>query len=80
MGIKTTYLVTRELAIEAIKEKINNATDEQLGDILETVVDNKFYNFIIVDQEYIEIEKKNKYFVTVFESVGSLPESDSYYE
>lgn len=80
MSIKTTYLVTRELAIESIVKKINNATDEQLGDILETVVDNKFYNFIIVDQSIIEIEKQNKYFVNVFESVNSLPNTDSYYE
>jgi hypothetical protein len=49
MSIKTTHSVTREFALAAIFQKLSQASDIQLENILETVIHNGFYNFQIVE-------------------------------
>lgn len=57
MSIKTTTYVTREFAISAIKKKIDdidNLSDSELADLLEDVIHNGFYNFIITSEDDIQ--------------------------
>jgi hypothetical protein len=51
MSIASTYSVTREFAIEAIKKKLDdrNTTDEQIANMLQEAIHNGFYNFRIED-------------------------------
>ncbi len=51
MSIKTTYLVTREFALAAIQKRLDDLSDDELSDVLETVLHNGFYNFWIVSEE-----------------------------
>jgi len=54
MSIKSTHIVTRKFAIEAILAKMNEIeklTDGDLEDLLEEVIHNGFYNFSIVSEE-----------------------------
>lgn len=75
MGVKTTHYVTRKTALDAIFQKISNCPDEQLGDILDLVVDNKFVNFVVVNQEIFDENKKDRWPSPYFESPESLPDS-----
>lgn len=74
MGVASTYHVTRETAIKSIKKRIKHLSDEQLGDVLDNVINNRFYNFVVLPEELIEVEKKNKYFCTVIDSFEFMPE------
>ena len=60
MSVKSTYYITKDVAIQIIIKKIFECNDSQLADTLESIVDSPFHNFIIVDQEDFE-ENKNKY-------------------
>ena len=55
MSIKTTYWVNREEAIAIIQEKKgkdkSHKSNEWLGDKLDRVVNNCFYNFLVVDKD-----------------------------
>ena len=57
MSVKTTYLVTREFALAAILQKLEEAGDEQLSNILEETIHSAFHNFAIVSEEEFQ---KNK--------------------
>lgn len=35
MGVKSTYIVQRDVAIDLIKSKIDNCSNEEIADILE---------------------------------------------
>ena len=79
MSIKSTHLVTREFAIEAILQRQNdiyNLNNDQLSDLLEETLHNGFYNFRIVS-EYEMIENKNeKYPIPYLDDIYNLPESN----
>ena len=47
MSVKTTYLVTRKFALAAILQKLAEAGDEQLSNILEETIHSAFHNFDI---------------------------------
>ena len=57
MSVKTTYLVIREFALAAILQKLEEAGDEQLSNILEETIHSAFHNFAIVSEEEFQ---KNK--------------------
>jgi len=50
MGVKTTYNITRELAIQAILAKVYSAGEKELEEILENLIDNPFQNYQIVNE------------------------------
>lgn len=70
MSIKTTHDITRSLAIEAILSKLHYCSDEHLERILEAVVGNGFYNFMIVDSH----NPYEKYPPPRIESLSDIPE------
>ena len=64
MSIKSTHLVTREFAIEAILQRQNdiyNLNNDQLSDLLEETLHNGFYNFRIVNEEEFNENKEKDY-------------------
>lgn len=74
MSIKTTHYTTREIAIESIEKKISeiyDLNDEELADLLEEVLHNGFYNFIIVSEDELENYKENNY--PTLDSTYNLP-------
>lgn len=57
MSIKSTHFVTREFAIAAIKKKLNEIdelSDSELANLLEEVIHNGFYNFIITSEDDLQ--------------------------
>lgn len=68
MSIKTTHSITREFAINVILKKINDCTDEQLGNIVDEVIHNGFYNFIIVPEHILRYENY------LLNDINNLPE------
>jgi len=79
MSIKTTHIVTREFAINAIIKKqsdLYNLSDEDLSNLLEESIHNGFYNFIIVSESEM-IENKNKNCSSPYlDDIYYLPESN----
>ena len=61
MSIKSTHRVTRQFAKEVIERKLSNVDDNQLANILEEVIHNGFYNFMIVSEEELAKEKKSEW-------------------
>lgn len=51
MSIKSTHLVTRELAVQYILRRIIELDNETLQNTLEEVLGNRFYNFRLVSEE-----------------------------
>lgn len=74
MSIKSTHIVTREFALQAIQLKLYGASDNQLADILEDVLHNGFYNFRIVSQEEFQENKNKKYPMPLLDDLSNLPE------
>ena len=50
MSIKTTHDITRELAIRIILEKLDNATNDELSEMLECFEESYFRNYNVVNQ------------------------------
>lgn len=50
MGVKATFGIKRNLALEIIKSKIDNCTNEQLGEILEEFEESELRNYDVVDE------------------------------
>jgi len=50
MGVKTTYNITRELAIQVILAKVYSVGEKELQEILENLIDNPFQNYQIVNE------------------------------
>ena len=61
MGVRSTYEITREAAIQALLSNIFTMTDEQLASALECLPDQEFRNYSVVTLEQIEVERKKKY-------------------
>lgn len=74
MSIKSTHIVTREFALAAIEKKLEDATDEQLANILEEAIHNGFYNFQVVSQEEFEQDQNGKYPMPALTNLDGLPE------
>ncbi len=81
MSIKSTHNITREFAIEIIRKKIEEKgiTDEQLANMVEEAIHNGFYNFRIVDDQYMEEIKWNMDIGTTevelhLDDIDNLPE------
>lgn len=58
MGVKSTQTVTRQSALQAIKDKLDNCSNEALEGILETVAEengDRFSNFIVNDRFEVSI-------------------------
>ena len=73
MSIKTTHLVTREFALEAIYKKLEEANDSQLANILEEAIHNGFYNFRVVTEETMEENKRDYYPDATLTDIHYLP-------
>lgn len=50
MGIKTTYNISRQTAIDVVKSKIDNATNEELEEILLGFKESYFRNYSVSDE------------------------------
>lgn len=74
MSIKSTHYCTREFALAAIQKKLEDATDDQLANILEEIIHNGFYNFQIVTEDELEENKKSDYPTPYLTNIDSLPE------
>lgn len=76
MSIKTTHIVTRKFAIEAIMKKMDeleNLKDDELEDLLEEVIHNGFYNFSIVSEDEIEVNKTRAMCRPYLDSTYDIP-------
>lgn len=73
MSIKTTYTVQKDVAKKIIMAAIERLTCEELEDVLEYAVHNKFYNFTVVEFEE-QIEKWRGPLHPIIESENFLPE------
>lgn len=49
MGIKSTYYLNRETAINVILQKIDTCTNEQLSNMLEDFDESYFRNYTVFD-------------------------------
>lgn len=74
MSIKSTHKVTREFALAAIGMKLYQMNDEQLGDILETVIHNGFYNFFVMSQFEFDKDEESDYPTPSLTDLSNLPE------
>jgi hypothetical protein len=80
MSIKSTHLVTRDFAIEAIikkQEDLNSLNNEDLANLLEETIHNGYYNFCIVSQQEIEDNKTREWPRKYLDDINDLPERDS---
>lgn len=50
MSIKTTYDIDRKTAIAVIVDKVYNASNDELEDILEGFKESHFRNYIVYDE------------------------------
>lgn len=50
MGVKSTYEIDRETAMEVIDAKLHECTDNELALILENFNYSEFRNYIVVEQ------------------------------
>ncbi len=50
MGIKSTFYIDRQTAINVILEKIDNCSNEQISNMLEEFDESYFRNYIVHDQ------------------------------
>ena len=50
MSITTTREIKKDLLLEAIYNKLDSATNEELASVLEVLVNNEFYNFRVVEE------------------------------
>lgn len=78
MSIKSTHAVTRQFALDAIKMKLEQTTDDQLENILEEIIHNGFYNFVIVPEQDLE-KLKNSEFSRILDDLENLPEYNDAY-
>lgn len=76
MSIKTTHLVTRDFAIQAILRKLYDLSDAQLADMLETTLHNGFYNFSIVSDQELEDNFEKEYPTPALTDLNNLPEEN----
>jgi hypothetical protein len=80
MSIKTTHEIKRNLALEAINSKLQDCTNSELSDILETLVANDFYNFTIVEEFEEPYEYNgNLYYSSRIEYLSQLPDKYNQY-
>lgn len=61
MGVKTTHIITRELAIEIILCRLTEASDEVIPNMLEDLPESEYRNYTIVTDEELEEDKKSEY-------------------
>ncbi len=73
MGVKSTHLVTRDVAMQAILSKLYSMDDDRLANVLEEVVDSDFHNFHIVSREEITENLDSEYPSPCIQSVSDLP-------
>lgn len=68
MGIKTTHIITRQVALEIISSKLQEAADDVISDILESFPESHFRNYDIVSEEEFLLNETKEY---------PMPEVDS---
>ena len=61
MSIKTTYCVSQETAIAEIEKRLNSATSNELGEILEIIIGDTFANFDVVSESEFSDSKSPIY-------------------
>lgn len=75
MSIKTTHMVTRDFAIQAILSRLYTMGDEQLSYVLEEAIHNGFYNFrIATPEEMRENVETTGYQMPTLTDLSNLPE------
>lgn len=79
MSIKTTHTVRKDVAKQLIIAAIERLTCDELEDVLEYAVHNKFYNFTVVEfQEQVEEARGFMNMGFTIESEHHLPEKTSW--
>lgn len=63
MGIKSTYDIDRETAIQVILSKTYKCTNEQLADMLEAFPESHFRNYGVFDELPVEPDEYREQFV-----------------
>jgi len=71
MGIKSTYDIDRETALEVIVSKVYRCTNEQLASILLDFEESYFRNYIVYD-ELDEVDEDEQCFDRVIRSVDDF--------
>ena len=61
MSIKTTHLITREVAIQVMMSNLMKVGDRELEDMLESFPESHFRNYTICTQQEIEDDDKEKW-------------------
>jgi len=80
MSIATTHYVTREVALEFIIQKLGvDVSNEQLGDMLDNLVHNGFYNFQVVSQSEFDANKNREYGTPYISHIKGFPEPNDAY-
>ncbi len=51
MGVKSTYDISREVALEVIHAKLSSLSNDRLGNILEQFHESQFRNYDVLDWE-----------------------------
>lgn len=77
MGVASTHYVTREFAIAVIMGKIHMISDKDLATVLEDVLHNGFYNFIVVDKHTFEENKRQQWPMPYLDDILNLPERNN---
>lgn len=79
MGVKSTYDVTREFALEAIQKRLPELSDKQLANVLELAIHSYYHNFSIVDESVIHSQsEKYGWEYNFLVDVDDLPEETEY--
>lgn len=61
MSIKSTYLITRETALQIMIMNLQKVEDRELADMLESFPESHFRNYTICTQQEIEEDDKEKW-------------------
>lgn len=61
MGIKSTYLITRETALQVMMTNLQKVENRELEDMLESFPESHFRNYTICTQQEIEEDDKEKW-------------------
>ncbi len=54
MEIKTTHYITREIAMQVMFSRLQQAKDEDLADMLESFPESHFRNYQVISSEDME--------------------------
>jgi ribosomal 50S subunit-associated protein YjgA (DUF615 family) len=69
MGVRSTHIITREVAVQILLSKILSADDKAIANMLEEFPESDFRNYQIVSKEDLENNDTEQYPAPVIRSV-----------